>query len=270
MSGSDAVFAGTVPEIYDTYLVPLIFAPYATDVARRLKSFAPSRILELACGSGVVTRSLSAEFGNDAELVATDFNQPMLDRAASVGTERTVEWRKADAMNIPFDDDSFDAVVCQFGVMFFPDKPKAFAEARRVLKPGGVYICSAWDKVEENEFANLVTIALEPVFPNDPPRFLARTPHGYHDLATIEKDLRLGGFQLFDIETVTRRSRADSPRVPALGYVQGTPLRDEIFARDPSRVGEATNAATTRIASEFGDGVVDAKIQAHVIVAHKE
>lgn len=270
MSGSDTVFAGPVPEIYDTYLVPLIFAPYAADVVDRLRSFAPSRILELACGSGVVTRSLSTAFGADSALVATDFNQPMLDRAESVGTRARVEWRKADAMNIPFDDESFDAVVCQFGLMFFPDKPKAFAEARRVLERGGVYICNAWDKIEENEFANAVTISLESIFPNDPPRFLARTPHGYHDRPTIEKDLKLGGFNSFVVETVTKRSRADSARVPAMGYCQGTPLRDEIFARDPSRVAEATDAATRRIASEFGDGAVDAKMQAHVIVAHKE
>jgi SAM-dependent methyltransferase len=270
LSTSDAVFAGSVPQLYDTYLVPLIFEPYAIDVVDRLKPFAPSRILELACGSGVVTRALSAALGDKAEIVATDFNQPMLDRAASVGTQAKVDWRKADAMSIPFEDESFDAVVCQFGVMFFPDKPKAFAEAKRVLKGGGVYICSAWDKIEENEFANVVTIALESLFPNDPPRFLARTPHGYNDPAIMEKELKLGGFKSFDIETIAQRSRADSPTVPALGYVQGTPLRDEITARDPSRIADATRIATKRIESEFGDGAVDAKIQAHVIVAHKE
>src|SRR6266446_2849642 len=131
----------------------------------------------------------------------------MLDQASVVGTRRPVEWRQADAMRLPFADETFDAVVCQFGVMFFPEKCQAFSEARRVLRPGGVLIFNVWDRIKENEFADTVTTALETLFPEDPPRFMARTPHGYHDHATIERDLENGGFtKSAQIATVAARS----------------------------------------------------------------
>ena len=169
-------------------------------------------------------------------------------------------------MQLPFADGTFDAVVCQFGVMFFPDKSKAFSEARRVLRPGGVFIFNVWDRIKENEFADTVTTALESLFPKDPPRFLARTPHGYYDRPTIERDLANGGFaKPARIATVAARSRAESSRVPAIAYCQGTPLRNEIEARDASRLGEATDIAAEAIARRFGRGAVDGKIQAHIV-----
>jgi SAM-dependent methyltransferase len=183
-----------------------------------------------------------------------------------IGTTRPVEWRQADAMNLLFPDAVFDAVVCQFGVMFFPDKAKAFAEARRVLKPKGLLIFNVWDQISENEFADTVTTALASLFPLDPPRFLARTPHGYHHIPTIERDLSDGGFTAMpDITTVTARSRARSPRDPSIAYCQGTPLRGEIEARGVARLGEATDVGAAAIARRFGDGAVEGKIQAHVI-----
>src|SRR6185503_7079387 len=130
------VFAGSIPRLYDTYLVPLIFEPYATDLANRLRSRPLSRVLEIAAGTGVVTRALASALPGSVAIVATDLNQAMLDHAAAVGTKRAVEWRQADAMQMPFGDAMFDAVVCQFGVMFFPDRGKAMAEIRRVLAPG--------------------------------------------------------------------------------------------------------------------------------------
>jgi SAM-dependent methyltransferase len=178
---TDRVFSGAVAAVYDTYLVPLIFEPYAADLVGRLTSRSLTGVLEVAAGSGVVTRALAAALPARVVVVATDLNRPMLERAAAVGTARAVEWRQADAMALPFPDGSFDAVVCQFGVMFFPDKPKAYAEARRVLRPGGVFIFNVWDRIEENEFADTVTAALGALFPRDPPRFLPRTAHGYHD-----------------------------------------------------------------------------------------
>jgi SAM-dependent methyltransferase len=263
---TDKIFTGSIPKLYETYLVPLIFEPYAMDVANRLASRSPARVLEIAAGTGVVTRHLASVLPESVSIIATDLNQPMLDMASAIGTRRPVEWRQADAMHLPFQDGTFDAVLCQFGVMFFPDKSKAFSEARRVLRSGGVFIFSVWDRIDENEFADSVTTALECLFPGDPPRFLARIPHGYYDRPTIKRDLANGGFMRAPhISTVAARSRATSPQVPAVAYCQGTPLRNEIEARDASRLGEATDIAAEAVARRFGPGPVDGKIQAHIV-----
>jgi SAM-dependent methyltransferase len=265
-SASDKFFAGAIPKLYETHLVPLIFAPYAADLAERLAARPLSRVLEIAAGTGVATRALAAALPADAAIVATDLNQAMLDEAAATGAARPIEWRQADAMQLPFADASFDAVVCQFGAMFFPDKARAFSEARRVLRPGGAFTFSVWDRIAENEFADTVTTALEALFAADPPRFLARTPHGYHDLRVIERDLSNGGFAASPrLETVAARSRAASPRIPAIAYCQGTPLRNEIEARDATRLVEATDAAENALGEQFGRGAVDGKIQAHIV-----
>jgi len=265
-SASDKNFAGSIPELYETYLVPLIFEAFAKDLAVRLQRRAPSRVLEVAAGTGVLTRELARVLSKDASIVATDLNQPMLDRAVSVGTQRPVEWRQADAMQLPFEDGTFDAVVCQFGVMFFPDKRRAFSEARRVLRAGGVFIFNVWSAIKENEYADIITTSLESMFPADPPRFLPRTPYGYWDARTIERDLAAGGFPgapRFD--TVSARSRAKCARDPAIAFCQGTPLRGEIEARNPSGLNEATDVAENAIARRLGSNEVDAKIQAHVV-----
>jgi len=263
---SDKIFAGSIPKLYEEYLVPLIFRPYAEDLANRLASRTLSRMLEIAAGTGAVTRKLDSELPESVSIVATDLNQAMLDLASEVMTKRRVEWRQADAMLLPFEDSVFDAVVCQFGVMFFPEKSKAFSEARRVLRSGGVFIFNVWDRIEENEFAHTVTTALEALFPDDPPRFLARTPHGYHDLADIGRDLKRAGFVASPhISTIAARSKATSPQIPAIAYCQGTPLRNEIEAHDKSLLGEATDISAKAIANRFGPGTVDGKIQAHVI-----
>jgi SAM-dependent methyltransferase len=266
MADTDKLFAGSIPRLYDEYLVPLIFESYATDLVARLRARPLSRVLEIAAGTGVATRALACGLAEDVAIVATDLNQAMLDHAQDLGTRRPVEWRQADALDLPFADASFDAVVCQFGAMFFPDKRKAYAEARRVLRPGGVFVFSVWDRIAENEFADVVTVALETIFPDDPPRFLARTPHGYHDRAAIGRELSSAGFARPPaFATVAARSRAPSPRTPAIAYCQGTPLRNEIEARDAARLVAATDAAEAAIAARFGAGAVDGKIQAHVV-----
>ena len=263
---SDKVFTGSIPKLYESYLVPLIFEPYATDLVNRLASRSLTRVLEIAAGTGVVTRNLASVLPESVSIVATDLNQPMLDLASAIGTKRPVEWRQADAMQLPFPDGTFDAVVCQFGVMFFSEKSRAFSEARRVLGSGGVFTFNVWDRIKENEFADTVTTALESLFPKDPPRFMARTPHGYYDRPTIERDLANGGFTASpQISTVAARSRAESSRVPAIAYCQGTPLRNEIEARDASRLVEATDLAAEAIAQRFGRGAVNGKIQAHIV-----
>jgi SAM-dependent methyltransferase len=266
----DQGFIGSLPKVYQTHLVPLIFEPYATDLVDRLAARPVGRVLEIAAGTGVVTRTLVSVLPESVSIVASDLNQAMLDQAVAVGTTRPVEWRQADAMRLPFQDGAFDAVVCQFGVMFFPEKARAFSEARRVLCSGGLLMFNVWDRLEENEFAETVTTALASLFPADPPRFLARTPYGYYDRETIERDLANGGFTASpQFTTVPKRSRANSPQIPAIAYCQGTPLRNEIEARDATRLSEATTRTAEAIARRFGDRAVDGKIQAHVVGIEK-
>jgi SAM-dependent methyltransferase len=173
-------------------------------------------------------------------------------------------------MQLPFADGEFDAVVCQFGVMFFPDKPRAHAEVHRALSAGGRYIFSVWDRLQENELAEIATSALAEVFPNDPPRFLARTPYGYHDVATIKRDLAAGGFTAPpEIVSLLAHSQAKSNEDGAVAFCQGTPLRAEIEAGGPSRLGEATSVVAEAIAQKFGSGPIDAKMQAHIVTVTK-
>jgi ubiquinone/menaquinone biosynthesis C-methylase UbiE len=268
MLESDKVFAGSVPENYDRYMVPLIFAPYAADFAQRAASFSPAAVLEIAAGTGVVTRALAPKLATSANYIVTDLNQPMLDYAASrQAPDRRIKWRQADALALPFENAAFDLVCCQFGAMFFPDRRSAYREAKRVLKRGGHFLFNVWDRIEENVFADDVTNALARMFPDDPPRFLARTPHGYHDTALIRSELQDAGFSRVVIETKAEQSRASSPRIPAVAYCQGTLLRNEIEARDADKLEAATDYAASAIADRHGRGEVAAKIQAHVILA---
>jgi ubiquinone/menaquinone biosynthesis C-methylase UbiE len=268
MLGTDKVFAGSVPENYDRFMVPLIFAPYAADLARRAAALSPSAVLETAAGTGVVTRALAPKLSPNARYVATDLNPPMLDYAAAQQpTDGRITWQQANALELPFADGSFDLVCCQFGAMFFPDRLVAYREAKRVLKPGGHFLFSVWDRMEENAFAYDVTQALAEIFPDDPPRFLARTPHGYNDTALIRRELEEAGFSRVTIETRAEQSRAISARLVAVAYCQGTPLRGEIDARDAGKLEAATNHAAAALAARHGHGEVVAKIQAHVILA---
>lgn len=266
MPGNDNRFSDAVAALYQELLVPLIFAPYAADLVARLAPLRPTDVLELAAGTGVVTRELSARLPPRVQVVATDLNEAMLAVARAQGTVRPVTWRQADAMALPFDDASFDAVVCQFGAMFFPDKAHAFAEARRVLRPGGTLLFNVWDRIETNDFACVASDAVAGLFPDDPPRFLARLPHGYFSVETIAHDLARAGFVRPPvIETVTAISRADTPGMVARAYCQGTPLRGEIEARHGAGLEEATAAATAALAARFGAGPVAGRIQALVV-----
>lgn len=268
MTDSDKVFAGSIPQFYDTLMVPLIFQAYAVDMAARVAACSPGAVLETAAGSGVVTRALAPQLGAGVRYVVSDLNQPMLDYAAArQGADARIEWRQADALDLPFDDAAFDVVCCQFGAMFFPDRVAGYAQARRVLRPGGRFVFSVWDCIEENAFADDVTHAVATLFPNDPPRFLARTPHGYHDVAQIREDLRRAGFVDIEIQTREEVSRAPSAGDVATAYCQGTPLRNEIEARDANLLQRATERATEEIARRHGQGPVAGKIQAQVIVA---
>ena len=266
MTETDKTFAGSIPALYDRHLGPMIFEPYALDMAERVARLAPKRILEIAAGTGIVTRALARTLPA-VPIVATDLNQPMLDHASGHTSVGTITWRQADAQALPFEDASFDVVVCQFGVMFFPDKVAAFREARRVLAPGGHFLFSVWDRIEENEAADQVSRAVASLFPKDPPGFLPRTPYGYHDLTAIGAALKQSGFWAVHGETVPKSGRASSARDPAIGFCQGSPLRNEIEARDKSRLDEATDIAAEAVAKRLGRGPINGKIQAHVVMA---
>src|SRR3569623_89160 len=268
MLEADKLITGSVPENYDRYMVPLIFEPYAADMARRVAALAPHDVLEVAAGSGVVTRALAPKLAADARYTVTDLNQPMLDYAASrQPPDARIEWRQADALALPFDDASFDVVLCQFGVMFFPDRVAGYREARRVLKPGGHFLLSAWDRIEDNVFADDVTNELARIFPSDQPRFMVRTPHGYHATDRIRADLAAAGFTGIAIDTRTEQSPASSARIPAVAYCQGTVFRTEIETRAPGTLDAVPDRVAKALIAKHGTGAVTAKIQAHIITA---
>ncbi|MCC7276483.1 MAG: methyltransferase domain-containing protein [Alphaproteobacteria bacterium] len=268
MVATDKLFAGSIPEIYDRVLVPLIFEPYARDLAGRLGATDPRDVLETAAGTGVLTRAIAARLPANVRIVASDLNQPMLDRArARQAGDGRIEWRQADALALPFADGAFDAVACQFGAMFFPDKIQGYREARRVLRPGGRFLFNVWDRIADNEFAEAVTAALADIFPHDPPRFLARTPHGHHDGGRIRADLSEAGFTDIALEAVTQRSEAASAHEVAVAYCQGTPLRNEIETRGTPPLDETTARAAEALERRFGSGPIGGRIRALVITA---
>lgn len=264
MTSQDAAFAGSIPAVYDRHLGPWLFDHYAREVAERARALSPSRVLETAAGTGIVTEQLAKALP-DAEIVATDLNQAMLDVAAGRIASGNIRYRAADAQDLPFEDGTFDLVVCQFGVMFYPDKVKGNSEARRVLREGGSYIAVIWDMLERNPIPREISGALERVFPDDPPTFISRAPWGYGDKARIESDLAAAGFEDIRIETVESTSRLDA-RSAATGICQGSPLRAEIEERDPARLQEATDAAAAAVASYDGR---ETTLSAHIVTAVK-
>ncbi|MBS0535068.1 MAG: methyltransferase domain-containing protein [Proteobacteria bacterium] len=268
MATVDTKFVGSIPEIYDSQLVPLIFEPYAADMARRLQSIAPKRILEIAAGTGAVTRAVAAALPA-AEIVATDLNGPMIERARSRQNDSRIEWRTADALALPFADADFDAVVCQFGAMFFPDKVKGYSEARRVLKPGGTYLFSVWDRIETNEPVNTAVNALANIFPQDPPRFMQRTPHGYYDHDVIRREVNAAGFTNVTIDTVDAVARAASARAAVHAYFEGSPLKPEIETRGAPGMQAAIVHATEAVEKKYGTGPIEGNIRAFVVTARK-
>ena len=268
MASTDTTFAGSIPGIYDRYMVPLLFEPYAEIVAERAKALQPRRILETAAGTGAVTQALCRALP-DSEIVATDLNQPMLDVAASRTGSDKVSFAQADAEALPFPDGDFDLVVCQFGIMFMPDKVKANAEARRVLGPGGRYILVIWDRVERNLATRVVGEAVARLFPEDAASFYERIPFRYHDPAVIERDLLAAGFNDIEFETVELRSRALSAAAAAKGLCQGSPMRTEIEKHGPDALKRATDTAEQALRRFEGPDGLDAPMSAHVVVATK-
>ena len=266
MTTSDTVFTGSIPGLYDRHLGPLLFEPYAETLAERARGFAPQRILETAAGTGIVTEALHRALP-ETEIVATDLNPAMLEVAAKRLASPNVRFQPADALDLPFDDCSFDLVVCQFGVMFYPDKVRGNAEARRVLRENGAYLVAIWDRIENNTASKAAMDAVSRLFAIDPPSFFYRVPHGYSDPSEIERDLRAAGFGDIEVETVAARSRPIKARDAATGICQGTPLRNELELRGLHALEQATDAATQALQELSSDAGLDSRLSAHVVTA---
>lgn len=268
MTAADSAFVGSIPALYDRHLGQLLFAPYAAELAARARDEPASRVLEIAAGTGIVTRALLAALPA-AAITATDLNAAMVAYAAAQVVAPTITWREADAMSLPFGAGEFDLIACQFGAMFFPDRLVAFREAHRVLAPGGRILLTMWAPIEYNDAADIVSRAAAEAFPDDPPSFLTRTPYGHGDPAVTEAQLRTAGFARVEVTAVDARSRSASAADPAIGFCQGSPLRGEIEARDAGRLAEITEAATRAVAARFGEGPIDAAMRAYVFDAHR-
>jgi ubiquinone/menaquinone biosynthesis C-methylase UbiE len=265
MTSSDSAFSGSIPALYDRFLVPMLFAPWADDLAGRIAALGPRDLLETAAGTGVVTERLARALPH-ATIVATDLNPAMLDEARRHAPDVTFE--PADALALPFEDSSFDAVACQFGVMFYPDRPAAQREARRVLRPGGHYIFSVWDRIDRNPASQAIADAVASLFPEDPPRFLERTPFGHHDTAVLAGELRDAGFARVEVASLVKPNGPVTAREAAEGLCRGSPLAAEIAAHGDGAMEQAVEAACAALAGLVDDnGQLDAPMAAHVLTA---
>ena len=246
-SSAHHAFTGSVPPIYDRHLGPVIFEPYADDLTARLRPRANARVLEVACGTGVVTRALLARLPSAARIVATDLNQGMLDHArARLPADPRLELRTADAQQLPFPDAAFDHYVCQFGIMFFPDKVGALREAARVLAPGGEVLINTWGPLEQNSFARIGHTTTAGFFAKDPPTFYL-TPFGWNDQDSIRAAFTAAGFASVQIDVVAKTATAVSAADFAIGIVRGNPIASAIS----ERLGDVHERVIAAVAKEL-------------------
>lgn len=269
MNEKHTEFVGSIPETYDAHLGPFFFEHYGADLARRVSVPANGRVLELACGTGISTEYLRAALPGGVEIVATDLNEAMLDHArAKRGGLAKVSFGQADALDLPHEDASFDAVVCQFGIMFFPDKAAAVAEVLRVLKPGGQFVFNTWDSAERNPAVLTAQRVIARFFESDPPTFL-QLPFGYYDLDAIAALLHDGGFDGLDAKVVPHVAERPSAHHVAVGLVEGNPTIHEIQERATAPAGEIVDAVAEALAAEFGDAPMRTPLRALVVTAHR-
>ena len=269
MSDDNAAFVGSVPENYDRFLGPLFFFPFADDLAARLPVSPGVRVLEAACGTGIVTSRLWNRLQGQGSLVATDLNDPMLAHARTRVREATgLEWRQADATKFPFPGASFDVVVCQFGIMFFPDKAAGAREAFRVLRPGGTWLFNVWDVIERNTVARITQATLEAVFPVDPPQFY-RIPFSFPDPAVITGMLAEAKFTDVRWEYVDKTGESPTAADAAIGLIEGNPIGAQITARRPGGVAEVEAALVKNLVAELGDRPLRTPLRALVFSARR-
>lgn len=267
MKDSNVAFTGSIPERYHEHLGPMLFYAFADDLAARVPAAPGVRVLETACGTGIVTERLLRRLAGRGTLVATDLNEGMFARAARRLRDPHVTWRQADGTKLPFPEEAFDAVVCQFGLMFFPDKAAGVREAYRVLRPGGRYCFNVWDAIELNPVQRIAHETLCGFFPDHPPQFYS-IPFSLHDTAPIRGWLESAGFAGIDVATVSKLGTGPSAADAAIGLIEGNPVYVDIMNRRPDAVSEIETAVARRIAAELGDPV-RAPLRAHVICAQK-
>jgi len=266
---TNAQFAGSIPTLYDRHLGPVIFEPYAEELTRRVVVGPGGRVLEVACGTGIVTRRLRERLGENATLTATDLNVGMIECAKrKPGMPAGIEWRQADATALPFEDGLFDAVICQFGIMFVPDKAAAMREARRVLKPGGSFVFNVWGTLAQNPFARIVHETVADFFPTDPPDFYL-VPFGFNDREIIRRMLEEAGFEAIEFEDVPLEGRAASAEEFAIGLVEGNPIAIAISERGVAETAEIVEAVAEAVAKELEDRPVKVRLHAIVVAAKR-
>jgi ubiquinone/menaquinone biosynthesis C-methylase UbiE len=267
MAERHAAFVGTVPTNYDRYLGPLLFHRHADDLAARLTVSPGMRVLEVACGTGIVTERLVRRLAGQGTLVATDLNEAMLAHARTRAPENPgLEWRQADGTSLLFPDRAFDAVVCQFGLMFFPDKAAGVREAYRVLRPGGTYLLSVWDAIQRNAAARITHETLARFFPVDPPQFYT-VPFSLHDAPALRRLLEAQGFVEIRLESVDAVGESPTAEDAARGLIEGNPVIGTIMERRPEALPEVEAAVARNLAAELGDRPVRGPLRAHVFTA---
>jgi ubiquinone/menaquinone biosynthesis C-methylase UbiE len=269
MADRNAAFEGTIPQHYDRYLGPLLFHPYADDLAARLVPKPDVRVLEIACGTGLVTRRLLDRLGGSGSILATDLNEAMLAYARSqVVAAPGLQWRQADAVKLPLPDRSFDAVVCQFGLMFFPDKAAAVREAFRVLRPGGTYLFNVWGAAADNPVPRITHETVGTFFPADPPQFYT-VPFNCHEPGPIQAWLVAAGFADIAWTVLDKTGTSPSAADAAIGLIEGNPIAAAIVDRRADALPEVERAVAARIAAEVGDHPVRAPLRAVVFSARR-
>jgi len=268
MTDDHSAFVGEIPALYEKYLGPLIFSEYAQDLSNRIVVPQQGQVLETAAGTGMATRKLRNALSSDVRITATDLNADMLEVAKDkFEKNENIEFKTADALELPFEDASFDAVACQFSLMFFPDKLRALRESARVLKPGGSLYFNIWDSLEHNHLIKTVDETIRECLADNPPDFY-NIPYGYFNIDVVKSLLIEAGFADIEIAVLPRISSADSARDVAMGFVMGTPCRLQIESSHPGMLEEVVDRAEKAIGEEFGFQSPAAKMQAIVFSAH--
>lgn len=263
-------FSGSIPPNYENHLGPLFFEPFALDIAQRIRHLQPTALLETACGTGRVTKHLAKELPQGAIIKATDINPAMVDYARERLKEHTrIEWDVVDAVDLPYRNKQFDCIVSQFGVMFYSDRRKAYAEAFRVLRPGGVFLFNTWDHLDRNPAARLTDDILGHFFPTDTPAFY-KVPFSYHDANEIRKDLESAGFEITTMQLLRLTGYAESAESAATGLLEGTPVYTAITERDAGLLPAMKKALTEDMAALFGEKDLEVPLQARLIMAVKK